>query len=186
MICSYCSLSEAHSGATRSTLPLLSETDKGLRVKCPERPLRWSSQGALVVKAVSANAGDIRDMGLIPRSGRSPGGGHDGPLQYSCLENPRDRGAWWASVRRVAKRQTRLKRLGRCARTTLKQQWLEHEDPESLPQQGPALSYRLHSRAPPWDENEPGLSLKLFPCLTSPSVQSCLPHFLTTSPGIPS
>ena len=43
---------------------------------------------------VAANAGDLRDMGLIPGSGRSPEGGHDNPLQYSCLENPMDRGAW--------------------------------------------------------------------------------------------
>ena len=50
-------------------------------------------------------------MGLIPGSGRSPGGGHGNPLQYSCLENPMDRGAWWATVQRVAKSQTGLKRL---------------------------------------------------------------------------
>ena len=43
------------------------------------------------------NAGDIRDLGLIPGSGRSPGGGHGNPLQYSCLENPMDRGAWQAT-----------------------------------------------------------------------------------------
>ena len=46
----------------------------------------------LVVKNPPANAGDARDMGLIPESGRSPGGGHGNPLQYSCLENPMDRG----------------------------------------------------------------------------------------------
>ena len=50
-------------------------------------------------------------MGLIPGSGRSPGGGHDNPLQYFCLENPMDRGAWWATVHKVAKSQTRLKQL---------------------------------------------------------------------------
>ena len=61
------------------------------------------SQVVLVVKNLPANAGDIRDVGLIPESGRSPGGGHGNPLQYSCLENPMDRGAWWASVPRVAK-----------------------------------------------------------------------------------
>ena len=49
--------------------------------------------------------------GSIPGSGRSPGGGHGNPLQYSCLENPLDRGAWWETVHRVAKSQTRLKRL---------------------------------------------------------------------------
>ena len=48
-----------------------------------------------MVKNLPANAGDIRDSGLIPGSGRSPGGGHDSTLQYSCLENPIDRGAWW-------------------------------------------------------------------------------------------
>ena len=57
-----------------------------------------------------ASAGDIRDSDLIPGSGRSPGGGHGNPPQYSCLENPIDRGAWWATVDRVAKSQTRLKR----------------------------------------------------------------------------
>ena len=48
----------------------------------------------LVVKNPSANAGDIRNAGLIPGSGISPGGGHGSPLQYACLENPMDRGAW--------------------------------------------------------------------------------------------
>ena len=50
-----------------------------------------------------ANAGDIRDAGLIPELGRFPGGGYGNPLQYPCLENPMDRGAWWAIVRGVAK-----------------------------------------------------------------------------------
>ena len=49
-----------------------------------------------------SNAGDIRDTSSIPGSGRSPGGGHDNPPQYSCLENPMDRGAWWATVHRVS------------------------------------------------------------------------------------
>ena len=48
---------------------------------------------ALTIKSPPANAGDVRDVGLIPGSGRSPGGGHDNPLQYSCLENPMDREA---------------------------------------------------------------------------------------------
>ena len=60
----------------------------------------------LVIKNPPANAGDIRDVGLIPGSGRSLGGGHSNPLQYSCLENPMDRGAWWATVHGVTKRQT--------------------------------------------------------------------------------
>ena len=54
-------------------------------------------------------AGDIRDVGLIPRSRRSPGGGHGNPLQYSCLENPMDRGAWQATVHSFSKSWTRLK-----------------------------------------------------------------------------
>ena len=56
---------------------------------------------ALEVKNPPANAEDIRDAGSIPGSGRSPGGGHGTPLQYSCLETPMDRGAWWAMVHRV-------------------------------------------------------------------------------------
>ena len=54
----------------------------------------------------SGNAGDTGNVGLIPGSGRLPGGGHGNPLQYSCLENPMDRGAWRAAVRGVAKSQT--------------------------------------------------------------------------------
>ena len=50
-----------------------------------------------MVKNLSANAGDIRDMGLIPGSGRSPGEGHGKPLQYSYLDNSMDRKAWWAT-----------------------------------------------------------------------------------------
>ena len=58
--------------------------------------------GGSVVKNPPANAGNIRDVGFIPGLGRSPGGGHGNPLQYSCLENPMDRGAWQATVYRVA------------------------------------------------------------------------------------
>ena len=52
--------------------------------------------------ANAGDSGDVRDMGLIPGSGRPPGGGHGYPLQYSCLEYPMDRGTWWATVHRVA------------------------------------------------------------------------------------
>ena len=55
-----------------------------------------------MVKNLPANAEDVRDVGSIPGSGRSPGGGYDNPLQYSCLENPMDRGTWWARVHWVA------------------------------------------------------------------------------------
>jgi len=51
-----------------------------------------------MVKNSSANAGDARDVGLIPGWGRSPGGGNGNPLQFSCLENPMGRGAWWAII----------------------------------------------------------------------------------------
>ena len=61
------------------------------------------SQVALVVKNMPANAGDIRDVGSVPGLGRSPGEGHGNPLQYSCLEKPMDRGAWWATVHGLAR-----------------------------------------------------------------------------------
>ena len=57
--------------------------------------------GGSVVKTLPANAGDIRDADLIPGSGRCPGGGHGNPLQYFCLDNSMDRGAWQATVHRV-------------------------------------------------------------------------------------
>ena len=66
----------------------------------------WALQVVLVVKNLPANAGDIRDMGSIPGSGRSSGEGRGNLLHYSCLENPMDRGAWWATVHGVAKSQT--------------------------------------------------------------------------------
>ena len=66
----------------------------------------WASQVALVVKNPPANAGDVRDVGSIPGLGRSPGEGNGSPLQYSCLENPMDRGGWEAMVHGVAKSQT--------------------------------------------------------------------------------
>ena len=62
-----------------------------------------------VVKNLPANAGDIRDEGSIPGSGRSPGAGHGNPLQYFCLENSTDRGDWQATVHGVTKSQPRLK-----------------------------------------------------------------------------
>ena len=67
----------------------------------PEYELFGASQVVLVVKNPPANAGDIRDTGSIPGSGRFPGEGHDNPLQYSCLNNPMDRGALWATVHGV-------------------------------------------------------------------------------------
>ena len=65
--------------------------------------------GGLLGKNPPANAGDIRAVGLILGLGRSPGGGHGNPLQYSFLENPMDKGAWQTTVHRVTMSQTRLK-----------------------------------------------------------------------------
>ena len=62
----------------------------------------------LEIKSLAANAGDLRDVSSIPGLGRSPGGGHSTPFQYSCLENPTDRGAWQATVHSVAASDTVL------------------------------------------------------------------------------
>ena len=64
--------------------------------------------GAKWWKNLPANTEDLRDASLVPGSGRYPGGSHNNPLQYSCLENPMDRGTWWATVHGVAKSRTRL------------------------------------------------------------------------------
>ena len=77
---------------------------------------RWASQLAQWVKNLTAmqETGDARS---IPGLGRSPGGRHGNPFRYSCLENPMDRGAWWATVHGVTKIQAQLKRLCACAHT---------------------------------------------------------------------
>ena len=68
--------------------------------------LNMGFPGGAVVKNPAINAGDVRTSGSIPGQGTSPGGGHGNPLQYSCLENPMDRGTWRATLHRVAKTQT--------------------------------------------------------------------------------
>ena len=73
-------------------------------------PPTGPSQEALVVKNPSAKA-DVSEEGSVPGWGRSPGGGHGNPLQYSCLENPMDRGAWWATAHGVAESRTLLSDL---------------------------------------------------------------------------
>ena len=69
----------------------------------------WGFQGALVVKKLSANAGDVRGARSVPKLGRPPGEGSCNAWQLSCLENPMDRGVWWTAVHGVPKSQTRLK-----------------------------------------------------------------------------
>ena len=64
-----------------------------------------------MIKNTHANTGDLRDMSSIPDLGRSLGGGHGNPFRYSCLENPMERGAWKATVHKVTKSWTKLKRL---------------------------------------------------------------------------
>ena len=64
--------------------------------------------GTLLVAQWVKNPPVTGDVGSIPGSGKSPGGGNGNPLQYSCLENPKDRGAWWVTVHRIAESQTRL------------------------------------------------------------------------------
>ena len=82
-------------------IPYISDTIEYLTLT-----FHWASQAVLVVKKPPASAGHVRHMGLIPGSGRSPRGGHGNPLQYSCLESPMDRGAWWATVCGVAQSRT--------------------------------------------------------------------------------
>ena len=79
--------------------------------ECTLPPRSLVFPGGASGKNPPANAGDAEDKGLIPVSGRSPGGGHDNPLQYSCLKNPMDREAWWAMVHSNEKSQTQLKQL---------------------------------------------------------------------------
>ena len=83
----------------------------------------WLAQGHTafpsgpLVKNLPACAGDAGDLGSIPGSGRSPGGGNGKAFQDSCLENPMDRGTWWARVHGVAKSWAQLKRLSRLIRS---------------------------------------------------------------------
>ena len=73
------------------------------RTKGKSSPWGGASKVALVIKNLPAKAGDVREASVIPGSGRSSGGGRGNPLQYSCLENTMDRGAWQAAVRGVAR-----------------------------------------------------------------------------------
>ena len=86
-------------------------------------------------KESACSAGAAGDMASIPGARRSPGGGHGSPLQYSWLENPMDRGPWWATVYRVAKRQTGVKRLSMNVHTQAVRLTRQHSGKECLPRQ---------------------------------------------------
>ena len=93
----------------------------------------WSNlaAAAAMVKNPSATAGDIRDVSSIPGSGRSPGGGHGNPLQYSCLGNPMDGGSWQTTVHGVAKSRTQLKKQHSTAQQSRKTVLCSHKTQES-------------------------------------------------------
>ena len=101
-----------------------------------EDPIQESSQVTLVVKNPPANSGDIKDAGSIPGLGRSPGGGHSNPFQYSCLENPISRGAWWPTgLQRVRQDWSDV---AQCKRDNL--------TPLSLPEAGNnSVMWKVHS-----------------------------------------
>ena len=102
-----------------SSVPWKRSPFKNSRIEKNHLMIWWGCQVAWVVKNSPANAGDIRDVGSTPGLGRSSGGGHGSPLQYSCLENPMDRGTWRATVHGVAKNRTQLKWLSTLAHMIL-------------------------------------------------------------------
>ena len=109
------------SGASSLHLPTLLSIGSGSSCITGRTHKTWASQVALVAKNPPASAGDTRDVGSIPVLGRSPGGGHGNPLQCSCLENPMDRGAWWATVHGAARSRTPLKGFRTRTRTRPRQ-----------------------------------------------------------------
>ena len=94
-----------HESLSQATPPPPRDEDMGMQIGGTGEDV-WASYGALVVKNLPANAGDIRDVGSVPGLGRSPGEENGNPLQFTCLENPMDRGAWWTAVHRVAESDT--------------------------------------------------------------------------------
>ena len=108
-----------------------------------------------VIKNPSADAGDIRDVGLIPEWGRFPGGGHGNPLQYSCLENPMDRGVWQATAYEVAQSKAWLKWLSKHSTTWISLQVgssPEHSERNPAGRPAPTISLKeTLSRWGPWD-----------------------------------
>ena len=93
-------------GRRKRTFPA---DDCAFKERFGNRKPKLGFPGGVVIKNLPASAGDIRDAGSIPGLGRFPGEGNGNPLQYPCLENFTDRGAWWAMVRSITKSQTQLK-----------------------------------------------------------------------------
>ena len=89
-------------------LSILIHTDSDISLRKTNKILVSASQVTLVIKNPPANSGDVRDTGSIPGSGSSPGEKQGNPLQYTCLENSMDSGAWQATVHGVTKSQTQL------------------------------------------------------------------------------
>ena len=96
---------------------------------------QWMLPQLLSDKESACNAGDAGDVASIPGARRSPGGGHGSPLQYSWLENPMDRGPWWAIVYRAAKSQTGVKRLSMNVHIQEVRLPRQHSGKECLPRQ---------------------------------------------------
>ena len=92
----------------------------------------WASQVALVAKNLPANVGDIRDAGSIPWLGRSTGGGNGNPLQYSCLENPMGRGAWWTTVHVITQSDMTERLSTTAVKSPSPTQWTARELPMKL------------------------------------------------------
>ena len=92
---------------------------------------------ASVLKNLPVSAGDRRDMGSMPGSGRSPEGGHNNPLQNSCPENSTNRGAWWATVRRVAKKSDTTEALSRQAKPECMEERTLHSEKTPCPVDSP-------------------------------------------------
>ena len=134
----------------------------------------------LVVKNLPTNVADIRDVGSIPGLGRDSGGRHGNPLQYSCLENTKDRVIWWTTVHRVAEIQIRLKQwifihstiiclvnsscLGLCGQSTLSPRLREALGLSLVSSLVPVLQPGKAPKAAIWDNHRVS-SHKSLPCV---------------------
>ena len=129
-----------------------------------------ASQVALVVRNSPPNAGDTGDVGSVPGLKRSPGGRHGNPLQHSCLENPTDRGAWWATAHRVAKGRTRLNQLSTHAAFQSRNLHLDHGYSGSK-----TSIYKVRCTKTNKQNNHSFLEVKLIP-IPKPTVKKLIPQ----------